>query len=274
MRKIAVVTTMSVAGWNQYGRNMVKTFDENWPAEVELYVYPDELVPDAVASQRVHYLYPRIDARSAFISRMKNVPYANGRKDGPDAPYNYRFDAVKFCNKPYVVDHFVNHVNLARETPFDGVVWLDADTITHTKIPMSMIYNELCPITSDICYLGRRDKYSECGMIYFNLNSVSAPKCISDWAGTFTYGECFSFPEWHDCVMFDLVLERVMKEQPLSRFTSWTDFDRKSGGGHPFNASFAGAYMVHNKGTRKVTGPKKKDNPAGHTAKYWKKHGI
>ena len=44
--RFAIVTTCHLAGWQQYGRRMVQTFDQFWPADVPLYLYAEDFEPD------------------------------------------------------------------------------------------------------------------------------------------------------------------------------------------------------------------------------------
>jgi hypothetical protein len=41
--KKAVVTTFHKAGYEKYGRKMIETFLENWPKDITLYVYPEDV---------------------------------------------------------------------------------------------------------------------------------------------------------------------------------------------------------------------------------------
>ena len=40
-RKLAVVTTFSAAGFDQYAHRMIDTWLKHWPSDVTLFVYPD-----------------------------------------------------------------------------------------------------------------------------------------------------------------------------------------------------------------------------------------
>jgi hypothetical protein len=43
--KYAVVTTFHKPGYELYGKRMMQTFIQNWPKEVTLYVYHQDVIP-------------------------------------------------------------------------------------------------------------------------------------------------------------------------------------------------------------------------------------
>ena len=44
-RKFAVVTTFNQDGLDLYGQKMIDSFEQNWPNEVDLYVYAEKCTP-------------------------------------------------------------------------------------------------------------------------------------------------------------------------------------------------------------------------------------
>ena len=44
--RFVVLTTCHAAGWQQYGRRMVETFEQFWPGEIPLYLYAEDFEPD------------------------------------------------------------------------------------------------------------------------------------------------------------------------------------------------------------------------------------
>ena len=52
--KIAVFTTFHKEGYEKYGKRMIQSFDSNWPEEVELHVYCEDVKPKQ-KSKRIIY---------------------------------------------------------------------------------------------------------------------------------------------------------------------------------------------------------------------------
>ena len=51
--KYAVVTTFHKEGYDLYGRRMIQTFLQNWPKEVTLYAYHQDVMPSELAENLV-----------------------------------------------------------------------------------------------------------------------------------------------------------------------------------------------------------------------------
>ena len=90
--RFALLTTCNLAGWEQYGRRMVETFDQFWPTDFPLYLYAEDFQPD----------HPRPIVRSLpawlaeFKARHVNHQYAHGMIDGK---YDVKFNCVRFATR-------------------------------------------------------------------------------------------------------------------------------------------------------------------------------
>lgn len=265
-RKVAVVTTFSKAGFEQYAERMIETWAKHWPQDVDLFVYPDEAVP-LPNKVNVHNV-----ARSLFpikeLEVFKNRARANRAHCGyPAEAYNYRFDAVKFCHKPFALWHFMH--NVAED--HDALIWLDADTITHQTVTPAAV-EQMAPPDFDIQYLGRCYKYTECGYIYFNLKSQMARQLLDDWVEFYIKRTFRHEAEWHDSYLFDVARKRLGDGLKGNDLTG--HIPRRKGAGHPFVNSFLGKYMDHHKGDsrKRSNAPRKGDLFADHDSDYWRKH--
>lgn len=263
---VVVVTTFNAAGYEQYARRSIKTFLKHWPGNVRMVAYVDE-GPEVVdirhnrLTVHKHDWLPLIE----FKTTHKNTPSMNG--DRGQGRYDYRFDAVKFCHKPFALARFMTVDNANMDPPADKVIWLDADTVTHSPIPWPVV-ERMCPKRVHFSYLGRNYKYSECGFMVFD--AVKALGFIKAVAKLYTSGAFKSEREWHDSYLFDQV-RKVQELTGLKTLNMTPELHRRNGGGHPFVNSFLGEYMDHLKGPRKITGkPKKGDMLVGHRAAYWK----
>lgn len=263
-RRIAVVTTFSKAGWNSYAERMVNSWIKHWPEEVDLYVYPDEDVP-LPERGNVHKVLTHIHAKQKFLKNIKGCPQYHGHPQGA-TKYNYRFDAAKFCHKPFALWHCMHELLLP--AGYDSLIWLDADTLTHTKVTWDAVM-QMAPEKYDIQFLGRCYKYTECGYLYFNLKRPKAVAVLDAWVDFYVNMTFKSQKEWHDSFLYDLarVSFKGLRGKDLTGH-----IPRRQGAGHPLINSFLGKYLDHLKGdSRKATGaPRKGDLFTNHDSKYWK----
>ena len=73
------VTTFSDKGYEEYGKKMVKTFNQYWDQNIELMVFSDSHI--SLPSTRIHNFllndYPEIQA---FTERHRDNPVAHGKQ--------------------------------------------------------------------------------------------------------------------------------------------------------------------------------------------------
>ena len=265
--KYTVCTTFNASGYEKYGRRMIQTFLQNWPADVQLIVYAEECVVAEVAPNLTVY---DLDIASpelvAFKKRWHGIPKANGdvsadpkRSSRKDAGKGFKWDAVRFAHKVYAIFH------CARTVQYDWLLWMDADTICHSPITIADL-EHMCPPRIDLCFLGRRHKYTECGLYAMNLSSPATRLFLAKFQRAYDDAESgiFQLDEWHDSFVFDAVR--------LS--TSLIELDWSShlitGEGHPLINCEWGAWLDHLKGARKDLGRSKRvDLKVTRTEAYW-----
>lgn len=264
---LSVVTTFHAAGYEKYGRRMIKTFLQNWPAEITLHVYAEDVeVTETAPNLKIYNLHSASPELVAFKNKWKNVPKANGdvstdpiRNKRKDAGKGFKWDAVRFAHKVYSIFHCSAICNT------DLLMWMDADTVCHSPITLNVI-EKLCPLDRDVGYLGREGKYSECGLYYINLRSEKGKRFLKEFQRVYDNAEngIFKMIEWHDSFVFDQVrLPMKMSE------INWSQGIIK-GEGHPLINSEWGAYLDHLKGDRKTLGKSKQsDLKIKRTEGYW-----
>lgn len=273
----AVVTTFHEAGLKQYGQRMIDTFCQNWPKEIKLYVYAEKCIPNITDKEQV--ILRDLDSVSElthFKNKWKDVPKANGdvsndpiRSKRRDSGKGFKWNAVRFSHKVYAI------FDCARNTDVDILIWMDADNICHSPISMEKI-KSLIPEQYDICYLGRKGKFSECGLYSMNLQHKNTRRFLNEFQRVYDDAEngIFQMDEWHDSFVFDVVRSRIHK---LSQ-NNWSEHlsdlrasPRNSvGEGHPLINSEWGAYLDHLKGERKNLGKSKKEDLKVHRKEaYW-----
>ena len=262
--KYTVITTFNADGYAKYGRRMIQTFLQNWP--VNLVVYAEGCDVNETASTLEVRDISVVDELTAFKQQWLGVPQANGdvsadpvRSQRKDAGKGFKWDAVRFAHKVYSIFHCANHIDT------DWLIWMDADTVCHSPISVDDL-NRLCPNTKDLCFLGRRGKYTECGLYAMNLRSQRTRDFLTQFQRYYDQAEqgIFTLAEWHDSFVFDAVRSHL----PLQEL-DWSSH-LITGEGHPLINSSWGAYLDHLKGDRKTLGKSKpKDLKVIRQESYW-----
>ena len=276
---ISVVTTFHEAGLKTYGQRMIDTFIENWPEEVKLYVYPEKCNPQISNHSRVVLTdLDSVNELTNFKNRWKGVPKANGdvtadpiRSKRKDSGKGFKWDAVRFAHKVYSI------FDCARKCDTEWLMWMDADTICHSPITIKNL-NAMLPNKQEICYLGRKGKYSECGLYAMRLTSPSVLEFLKEFQRVYDEAESptgiFSMAEWHDSYVFDIVRQRFPNLNQHNWSAHLADLRPRpgmsTGEGHPLINSEWGAWLDHLKGGRKQLGHSKRDDlKVPRTEPYW-----
>jgi hypothetical protein len=262
--KYTVITTFNSQGYKQYGQRMIQTFLQNWPSNVMLVVYAENCVISESADNLVVRDLNAVTELVAFKKTWHGVPRANGdvskdpvRSKRKDAGKGFKWDAVRFAHKVYAIFDCAQHCDA------DYLIWMDADMVCHSAITVDQL-NQLC--TKDLCFLGRRGKYSECGLYAMNLRSSAVHDFLHKFQEYYDHAEqgIFTLAEWHDSFVFDEIRNLV----PIDS-QDWTSH-LITGEGHPLINSPWGAYLDHLKGSRKKLGRSHtKDLVQPRTERYW-----
>jgi hypothetical protein len=134
----------------------------------------------------------------------------------------------------------------------------------------------MIPQDKDLCFLGRKGKYSECGLYSMNLKSEQTKMFLMEFQRMYDHAEAgiFQLEEWHDSFVFDA----VRKKFPFLKQHDWAQSlndlrprpGMSSGEGHPLINSQWGAWLDHLKGGRKKLGrSKREDLKIQRTEPYW-----
>lgn len=273
--KYAVITTFHQPGLSQYAQTMIDTFEQYWPDSVDLYCYAENCTPKTT-KPNVHVLdlHQQSPDLVEFKEKYRNIPWANGmqmKETGLNfEANNFKWDAVRFSNKVFTV------IDAVRNTTADWVIWLDADSKTHSPVTEQFL-QQVCPENHFVSYLGRRAKYhSECGWVAYNVRHPDAAQFVTDWRNLYMSGQLFDLKEFHDSFVFD-----VLRTQYQERGTPFYNLSPElpgKGPGHPFIASQLGTVMDHMKGfRRKELGHSlpddvvNKNQGLNQDIKYWKR---
>lgn len=274
MKSLTVITTFPPNRWTAYAKRMIDSHVKFWPEDVMLHAYHEGAKPD--------YDHPRVkfinieDANPALVqfkTRHKDDPVANGeiqevpggvRRD-PSAGKNdkgkgsYLWDAVRFSHKTFAVDHAIKNATT------DYVLWLDADTFTFRPITKDFV-TSLLPQDKLVNFLGRGNKYPECGWVCYNTKHQKINEFMKYWTDMYTEDTIFNELEWHDSYLFWQCLQRIAPDDGV-------DIGKGAGvqGHHVFINSVLGGYIDHLKGKRKVKGKSSKSDLRGKRDEdYWK----
>ena len=274
MRSLAVITTFPPNRWEAYAKRMLESFIANWPDDVKLYVYYEKELPEIVNSKIEYINLEEVNPGLVkFKERHKNDPVANGElqeipngvRRRPEAGKNdkgkgsFLWDAVRFAHKTYCVYHAIRNINT------DIILWLDADTYTFKSISKEFVLN-LIPENKLVNYLGRGDKFPECGWVSYNKQHPQITEFINAWIELYEKDTLFKHLEWHDSYVFWQVLKQIAPDQGA-------DIGKGAGakGHHIFVNSVLGEYIDHLKGKRKIKGKSSKtDLRVSRNQDYWK----
>lgn len=240
-RVFSVITSFSRQGYEDYGRDFIRTFKTFWPASVRLLCYWEGECPDEVSEG---WNLELLEPCKSFLERHRDNPIVQGKSQshlspwGPKARaygYSYRNDAYKFARKVFAVAH------AAREIEIGKLFWIDADVITRSSVPEGLL-EVLLPDKTSLCYLARRETHSELGFVGYNLNRPETHDFIKTYEETFAEDRFFNYRYWTDCHVFDALIQTLHPRHIAIPHTNR---------GHPFDYSILGSYMTHLKGPRK-----------------------
>jgi len=276
--KYAVVTTFHEEGLKKYGQRMIDSYIKNWPKDIQLHLYP-ELCNPAIRdhSQVTLKRLEEVDPLMVFKEKWKNVPKANGdvsndpvRSKRKDAGKGFKWHAIRFAHKVYAI------FDCAKNTDADILIWMDADTVCHSNITIDDI-KRMIPQNSELCYLGRKGKYSECGLYSLNLRSDNVQLFLREFQRFYDEAESgiFTLDEWHDSFVFDAVRTKFPQMKQHDWAAHLHDIRPRpgmsQGEGHPLINSEWGAWLDHLKGSRKNSGrSKREDLKVMRTEPYWR----
>lgn len=246
-----VVTTMNLKYYNEIGHRMLDSFQDQWPCHLNLYWENIDELPEIT--------HDKISILDLFLKEPECESFVNRHRNRSDQtnPKELHLGAVRFAYKTFSIIHATTH------SKSRYVIWLDADTFTHTKITEEILFQfvkEGCYVS----YLGRDNNYSECGFVVYDTHHPMHTSFIQTWRNLYEKDEVFKLPQWHDSFVFDCIRREYEKHgMKNNNFSPWgKDYD------HVFVESELGKYIDHMKGPRKEQGRTPK-NESNHDHEYW-----
>lgn len=268
MRRFAVVTTCSEAGWKEYASKMVESVLEHFPAQVRVYLYVDFKVRISDPRLVVRQIPELCTDLVAFQNRLSALDFGRGERAGArghekafDGPMIW--NARKFSFKVFTVEHAV--LNAEED---EVMVWLDADSLAFDSVDADLLESTI-PADAMLGYLGRSWKYSECGYVAYNLGHPATAAFVTAVADMYRTGAIFSLKEWHDSYVFDVVREHFEQRLGAHTFNISADVADLD---HVFVNSDLGRRIDHLKGGRKSEGRSRSSDLQRHAdVAYWAK---
>mgnify|MGYP003346622138 FL=1 len=274
MPEYLLVTTFNGSGYEQYGRKMLDSFLAHWPDTQRILVYIEGATLDTNHINNSRIMVRNLDhveKLTGFKARHCDNPLANGFYPLGSTIKNYRFDAVRFSHKVFALWHAQANM----PTGASSMVWLDADTLTHSDVPEDFL-TRIAPETFNktgiggpygISYLGRSRYYTECGFVSYNLRHPSMGSFWEMFVGLYNNDGLFTLQEWHDSFIFDHC-RRIFENRGMINHNITPRIIK----GHPFINCDLGLYMDHLKGARKQRGRSEKNERTVRSlvkADYW-----
>jgi hypothetical protein len=236
--RVTVITSFHAKGFAQYGTAFVDSFRRHWPDNYDLWIYAEDFEFEPPDDRiRVLDLHATIPALHQFKRKHGANPVAGGQLA---RGYDYRFDAIRFANKAYVM------CDAARKADSPYLLWLDGDTRAFLDIPADFLRRILTG-GEFMAYLGRMGYHTETGFLPFNLQHPSTRLFFDTLESMYRTDAIFTLREWHDCEALDTCRAILTAQGHLTAKNLNTHST-----GHPFINSVAGLFMDHMKGpTRK-----------------------
>jgi hypothetical protein len=228
---LRVVTTCHKAGWEQYGQQCLDGL-KKWPADAEIIWYTEGF--DLPAQQRVR------EVKGETLERLQAFKAKWRHYRAPD----WRFDVVRFANKAFAL------YDALRD--YDGLgVWMDADIVTHKRMPKQYLPN-LLPASTYVALFQRDGVHSETGLVLFDGSHPQHRPFMDAYIEWYESGRFRGAHEWHDCIVMDAVV-RSFERNGLVRSHNLSG--KASNTSHPMAVHSFAQYADHLKGpSRKALG--------------------
>lgn len=218
---IRVVTTCTKQGFEDYGFRWLEG-RANWPKGTDFRFYTEGFNVDCPGKD-----FRDLPDFSAW--KLRHARYQ---------PPNWRWGVVGFAHKVFAAcDALFDH---------DGIgIWLDADCVTHRKVPKKLIESSLGD-----AYMARFERpglYTETGMWMVDCRHPQHRDFLGAWRNLYLSDGFKKLPAWTDCHTLDYTLRQFrFKLANLSGEHGKTM--------HPMALSEWGKYVDHLKGPRKALG--------------------
>tara|TARA_B100001063_G_C16654954_1_gene497955 strand:+ start:73 stop:885 length:813 start_codon:yes stop_codon:yes gene_type:complete len=256
--KLAFVSTMNQKLYDFYGRRFLIEFSKFASNDLKLFIifegtYPEEILH---LSENIIVIPMISEDHNIFMKKFGSLQEARGLrikvfKENGEKKINiksdYRYNAIRFSYKPFSIHQSLEYM----PDDIDYLIWTDAD-LRCKKYFNADDLKEFLPDKGEIMsYLGRKDSYSECGFLGFNLKLNSTINFINRIIDIYKNGEIFSLEQWHDSFIWDhLRLEFQNSYNAKFKDISGDGFNKE----HVYINTRLGEYFDHLKGPYRKEG--------------------
>jgi hypothetical protein len=229
-KKIAIVTTFSDAGYEDYGKLFLESCNRYLNPLIEVIVYKDNVDIPAQKNTRILNLESSIPDLTEFKKR-------NSFRDETNIKFQYQ--SVRFSHKVYALYH------AATTTDARYLIWLDSDTELYDSVSPEY-FRKFLPEGMFVGYLGRGgEAFSECGFMIYDLHHPYTRDFFDKFKWYYDTDELYKLREWHDSFIFDVVRKEFESTGKIVTVNLSSHVNK-----HHFNAVLDG-YIMHLKGDRK-----------------------
>ncbi len=205
---ILCITTFNNKLYNKYAHKFIDTY--NFP--FDLIVYSEEDM--SFLKNKVKYNLTVVNS-TIIIPEMNDFIKKNTERNKIDVQnMKYKGDGIRFCYKVFCVTHagllFTNYKYL---------IWLDSDIVFTNPLTDDIIEKEFINQNYMMTYLGRLNIYSECGILFFNMNHPYILKYFEEMKNMYITNKIYTLKEWHDSYIWDYVREKFEKDYNIINYS-------------------------------------------------------
>jgi hypothetical protein len=231
--RVEVVSGCSPDGFALYGQACVDSFLAHWPAPLTVY-FDQPMAVHGITNEYTHEI-------AGWRKTMGGLSFRNRHAE---KPASYLWNARRYAVKVFIW-------RAAAKRLGQGIlVWLDADTVTTSDVPKTLIPEMLGE--ADVAYLGRGSMHPENGCVIFRI-----PEALPLLAWCQKAYEGHRYRKWVDGWTDCHVLRRGLQAVPVHARDLTSRRHRGTWRSHvdAFALSPLGAHVSHLKGGRqKVEG--------------------
>jgi hypothetical protein len=233
-----ILTSFNEKYWEEIAKNTTELLDNHWPENQNIFLYHEfDVVPnDLNLSNRIVWknLYVESPNILKFIDDWKEEPRANGFNGT-----KFKFNAIKFSHKTFAI------WDCYKKLKSGYFIWIDCDACLYKQIDYDFL-NKILPTNEIVSYLGRKEKYSECGFLAFNLDHPLTEQFLQEWEELFRSGNFINLRETHDSFTFDYLRLKWNNSKLFKDLNKDSTTDK-----NPFGNSLLGTHFAHAKGSDK-----------------------
>lgn len=262
--KISFISSMNLKLYHQYGKRFLEEFAKYSSNELFLFIvfegeYPEEILH---ISNNIIVMPFANPSHTNFLKKFGRLQEAHGLKiktfleNGQkkiSLSNDYRWNAIRFSFKPFSIFHVLDYV----PEDLDFLIWTDSDLRCKKEFASSDLVEFMPERDEVMSYLGRKNSYSECGFLGFNLKNNSTHEYINRMIDIYSTGEIFSLEQWHDSFVWDWVRKEFESNNYKFKDISGEGHDKE----HVFMNTNLSNFFDHLKGPqRKIAGESTKED--------------